>query len=75
MPYPKHLINEGEDVALDLRPHWWFFSKHILTGIPLFVLLILTLRIGDDDLRKYGGYVVGAIALVWVIWLLAKFLE
>ncbi len=75
MPYPKHLINEGEDVALDLRPHWWFFSKHILTGIPLFVLLILTLRIGDDDIRKIGGYIVGAVAVVWVIWLLAKFLE
>ena len=34
MPYPKKLLNEGEELALDLRPHWWFFSKHILTGDP-----------------------------------------
>ena len=40
MPYPKKLLNEGEEVALDLRPHWWYFSKHIVTGIPLFVVLV-----------------------------------
>ena len=38
MPYPKKLLNDGEEVALDLRPHWWFFSKHIATGLPLFVI-------------------------------------
>ena len=43
MPYPKNLLNPGENLALDLRPHWWFFSKHILTGIPLFILWILEL--------------------------------
>ena len=75
MPYPKNLINEGEDVALDLRPHWWFFSRHILTGIPLLIVLVLVTRIGDDDLKKILGYVVGAIAVAWAIWLLAKFLE
>jgi len=75
MPYPKNLINEGEDVALDLRPHWWFFSRHIVTGIPLVIALVLVFRIGDDDVRRVASYVVGAIAVVWVIWLLAKFLE
>jgi uncharacterized membrane protein YdbT with pleckstrin-like domain len=71
MPYPKHLINEGEDVALDLRPHWWFFSRHILTGIPLFVLLVLALEVNSD----FFTYPVALAAVVWVIWLLAKFLE
>jgi uncharacterized membrane protein YdbT with pleckstrin-like domain len=75
MPYPKHLINEGEDLALDLRPHWWFFSKHILTGIPLVIVLILISRINDDDVRKVLAYIIGAIAVLWVIWLLVKLLE
>ena len=29
-PYPRRLINEGETVVLDLKPHWWFFAKHIV---------------------------------------------
>jgi uncharacterized membrane protein YdbT with pleckstrin-like domain len=75
MPYPKHLINEGESVALDLRPHWWFFSKHILTGIPLVILLVLATRISDDSIHDGVLYGVGAAAVVWAIWLLVKFLE
>jgi uncharacterized membrane protein YdbT with pleckstrin-like domain len=75
MPYPKHLINEGESVALDLRPHWWFFSKHILTGIPLAIILIVVTRIKNDTLHDALLYGVGAAAIVWAVWLLVKFLE
>jgi membrane protein YdbS with pleckstrin-like domain len=73
MPYPKHLINEGEDVALDLNPHWWYFSKHILTGIPLLLALIGILAL-DGDVRTVLGYVWAVVAVVWAIWLLLKFL-
>ncbi|MEX0663794.1 MAG: PH domain-containing protein [Acidimicrobiia bacterium] len=74
MAYPKHLINEGESVALDLRPHWWFFSKHILTGIPLVIGIVLVTRINDDDVKDVLTYVVGGAAIVWALWLLVKFL-
>lgn len=75
MPYPKHLINEGESVALDLRPHWWFFSKHILTGIPLAIGLALVTRINDNSIHDVLIYVFGGAAVVWAVWLLFKFLE
>jgi uncharacterized membrane protein YdbT with pleckstrin-like domain len=71
VPYPKKLLNEGEEVALDLRPHWWFFSKHIATGIPLFVVLILVLSIGNKWLNALWGIV----AVVWAGWLGLKYLE
>ncbi len=57
MPYPKRLLNEGEELALDLRPHWWYFSRYILTGIPLFVLLIVILVNTTGDTRKWLMYV------------------
>src|SRR3954453_24061880 len=38
-PYPQKLINEGESVVLDLKPHWWFFWKHIAAGAGLLILL------------------------------------
>jgi uncharacterized membrane protein YdbT with pleckstrin-like domain len=71
MPYPRHLINEGETVALDLHPHWWFFSKHILTGIPLFIALVGVFSLGED-LATYAWI---AAAAVWGVWLLVKFLD
>jgi len=75
MPYPKNLINDNENVALDLRPHWWYFSKHILTGIPLLIVVIITFRIEDDTLQKGAGAVVGIAAVAWAIWLLLKFIS
>jgi membrane protein YdbS with pleckstrin-like domain len=75
MAYPRNLINEGETVALDLRPHWWYFSRHIFTGIPLVVLIVLTFMIDDDDIKDVAKFVVGALAIVWALWLLVKFLE
>jgi uncharacterized membrane protein YdbT with pleckstrin-like domain len=75
VPYPKRLLNEGEDLALDLRPHWWYFSKHILTGIPLFLALILILAKTTGDTRKWLMVVWGIIALVWAGWLALKYLQ
>jgi uncharacterized membrane protein YdbT with pleckstrin-like domain len=75
VPYPKRLLNEGEDLALDLRPHWWFFSKHILTGIPLFIALIVILAKTTGDTRKWLMVVWGIIALIWAVWLGLKYLQ
>lgn len=75
MPYPKRLLNEGEELALDLRPHWWYFSKHILTGIPLFLALILILAKTSGDTRKWLMVVWAVVALVWAIWLGLKYLR
>ena len=71
MPYPANLINPGENVALDLRPHWWFFSKHIATGIPLFVVGGFVLSVGNKWLNALWGIV----AVVWAGWLALKYLE
>jgi membrane protein YdbS with pleckstrin-like domain len=77
MPYPRHLIQDGETVALDLRPHWWYFSRNILTGAPLAVLLIVVI-----SERKHLGwahdvviYPVIAAVLIWAGWLTLKYFQ
>jgi membrane protein YdbS with pleckstrin-like domain len=75
MPYPDNLVQEGETLALDLRPHWWYFSRNILTGIPLAIILIVVLNADADWISKYGGILVGLIAIVWAVWLVLKYLQ
>jgi uncharacterized membrane protein YdbT with pleckstrin-like domain len=75
MAYPRNLIQEGETVALDLRPHWWYFSRNIFTGIPLAVAMILVFGKLDGDARKYTGILVGVVAIVWAGWLVLKYLQ
>ncbi len=74
MPYPKHLINENETLVLDLRPHWWFFSRHILTGVPLALLGIVILGL-SGTLMKISGVIWAILLVVWACWLGIKFLD
>jgi uncharacterized membrane protein YdbT with pleckstrin-like domain len=75
MPYPKHLLNDRENLALDLRPHWWYFSKHILTGIPLLILWILHFRLDGGTVKDVARGTLGVITIVWAIWLFTKFVS
>lgn len=75
MPYPNNLIQEGETVALDLRPHWWYFSRNILTGIPLFILLILAFQLDDGTFKDVSNWVVGLVLIAWAAWLLLKYFK
>ena len=76
MPYPSNLINEGETVALDLHPHWWFFAKHILTGALLLVALIGVFAVRDVEYVNSVTALGWAIAaVIWAIWLGFKYLQ
>jgi uncharacterized membrane protein YdbT with pleckstrin-like domain len=75
VPYPRKLLNDGEEIALDLRPHWWFFSKHILTGIPLFIGLVLLATNTHGDALKWNFRLWALLAVAWAVWLGLKYLE
>jgi len=75
MPYPTKLLNRGEEVALDLRPHWWFFGRQILTGIPLLIVVILLLNLGSGWFKTGASWVVVALVVAWAVWLGLKYLS
>jgi uncharacterized membrane protein YdbT with pleckstrin-like domain len=75
VPYPKKLLNEGEELVLDLRPHWWYFAKHIVTGIGVFVLFVLIVATFSGDAQKWTLLPWALIALVWAIWLATRYIN
>src|SRR5215468_8424308 len=77
MAYPDNLIQEGETVALDLRPHWWYFSRNILTGIPLFIILVVILSndTGSDFVNDSLKWIIAIVAIAWVGWLVLKYFK
>ncbi len=52
MPFPRKLLNEGEDVVLDLHPHWWYFAKHTAALVAALVLGIVSLAADLPGLLK-----------------------
>ena len=75
MPFPSRLVYDGETVTLDLRPHWWYFSRHIVSGVPLLVLVILTFQISDPDIRSVVKWPIIILVLGWSTWLGLKYLQ
>ena len=55
---PRKLINEGENVVLDLKPHWFFFWKHIVAGAVFLVVFVLWARAGRRG-ELGGGWPLG----------------
>ena len=75
MPYPRRLLNEGEEIALDLRPHWWFFVKNIFYGIGLFIVLILLFGYAHGTVWQWSFGAWAVVALVWAGWLVTRYLN
>ena len=75
MPYPRRLLNEGEELDLDLRPHWWFFANHIFTGVPLLIVLLVIQAETHGDVRRVLYWVWGVAALLWAGWLGLQYLQ
>jgi membrane protein YdbS with pleckstrin-like domain len=74
MPFPKRLLLDGETVALDLRPHWWYFAGPLFAGIPVLALLIVAMK-QNGDVQTAGLWVTVAVALAWAVWLGARLIS
>ena len=72
MPFPRRLLNEGEEVVLDLHPHWWFLSGPI---VFTFVAGVAALVVGLADINDWLFLVLLGLFVLGVVWLVARWLK
>ena len=41
MPYPKNLLNDGEEIVLDLKPHWMYVAPTIIVAVAATIAMIV----------------------------------
>lgn len=75
MPYPKKLLNDFEEVAVDLHPHWWHFAKPAGWLVASIVLGIVTLVMTDGDTtpRTVLGWVSIVMIIGSALWLVVAY--
>ena len=70
MPFPSKYLNEGEEIVLDQRPHWFYLAGPTLAlAAALAVAVLVSSRI-DGDLQKVAlvpALLLVVLALVWVL--------
>lgn len=76
MPYPRKNLNEGETIALDMHPHWWYFWEPALTLIAILIVGIILLIVDTPDWFDTGAKWLVIIAIVLAaIWLVSRYMK
>jgi uncharacterized membrane protein YdbT with pleckstrin-like domain len=65
VPFPRKLLNDSEDIALDLHPHWWFFAPPLVALVAAVALGILAV-VGSDTI--FVQLPVGVLIVACLIW-------
>lgn len=78
MAYPRSQLNTGEDVVLDLRPHWWYFAKQVVALLAAIAIGVAALALGAPDGVDIIAGVLILLALVWlgiayIVWATTNF--
>lgn len=73
MPYPKKLLNDYEELAVDLHPHWWYFAETVLAFVVSIVIGIIVLA--ADDPPSWLEWLALALIAVSAVWLLLRYLK
>ena len=48
MPFPPKLLNDDEEIAVDLHPHWLYFAKAVAWLVAAIIFGIVALSIGGS---------------------------
>jgi uncharacterized membrane protein YdbT with pleckstrin-like domain len=68
MPFPRKYLNEGEEIILDLRPHWFYLAG---PAAALVVALVLALVVKDRS--EWILFPVLALVVVALVWFLGRY--
>ena len=70
MPFPRRLLIEGEDLILDLRPHWIALVGPTVVTLLVVAGYLLALAYAPDEgagrsVVVWGGLVLAVVILIW----------
>jgi uncharacterized membrane protein YdbT with pleckstrin-like domain len=68
MPFPRKYLNEGEEVILDLRPHWFYLAGPVTALVAALVLALIV-----RDRSQWILFPVLALAVVALFWFLGRY--
>lgn len=71
MPDLGERLNDEEEVVLDLRPHWWFFTPQVTVLVVAIAAGVATLVFG---LPAPAQIAAAAVILAVLLWFLARYL-
>jgi uncharacterized membrane protein YdbT with pleckstrin-like domain len=75
VPYPRKLLNPGEQIAFDLHPHWWYFAPLGTLAVAIVAAAVVVTVTLKDATQTYTLLGVAVFAAVWLVVFLVKLAE
>jgi membrane protein YdbS with pleckstrin-like domain len=76
MAFPKNLLNPGEEVAVDLNPHWLYFFEPVVTLAGVVILaLIIQFQLGDGTVKDGLSLLAVIGIIVAAVWAGIRYLK
>ena len=69
MAFPKKYLNDGEEIILDLRPHWFYLFG---PSVALIGALVLAIWVGSGDPADWLLFPVLGLAVVALLFFLVR---
>jgi membrane protein YdbS with pleckstrin-like domain len=70
--YPRKILREGEQVVVDVRPHWWYLSGAIAVAV---VTIAGTITAAVASIPGWVVWVALTVMVVSVLWLLTRYIR
>jgi uncharacterized membrane protein YdbT with pleckstrin-like domain len=75
VPYPRKLLNAGEEIVLETRPNWSLLAGPVLLAVVVLAALVAILILTANSLPVWVGAVFGVIFLADVVYVLSHYLS
>ncbi|HEX9258367.1 MAG TPA: PH domain-containing protein [Acidimicrobiales bacterium] len=68
MPFPRKLLNPGEEIVVDLHPHWFYFLEPGFTVAGALIVAFLVTFIWDVTFLTWIAVPALIVAVLWTAW-------
>jgi uncharacterized membrane protein YdbT with pleckstrin-like domain len=72
VPFPRRLLFDGEEVVVDLRPHWWFFAGPASLLVASLVVLVV---VAVADVGDWATLAVSGVVLAALLWFAGRYVR
>jgi uncharacterized membrane protein YdbT with pleckstrin-like domain len=73
MAFPRKYLNEGEDIVVEMRPHWFFLAGPIVGLAGAIVLAIVVSSRVAGDVQRLAMIPLLLLVLVSLVWFVARY--
>jgi uncharacterized membrane protein YdbT with pleckstrin-like domain len=67
MPFPARLLTDGEEVVVDVRPHWWYLAGPVLVLGVVIIAAISAAVLAAPSWLAWVAIVALAVAAIWLV--------